>query len=181
MADLHVPIDVFQISLVLRGKTSASVWTQRFFEDALIQTNAIWGQANISFDLHGYTPQNFELRNADSNLNLTSGDDIMYLLSQHRGSHGLGVCLINMSITSDGNIRGGYYEPSFRSCLLSHMHTAEISGIDMAHEFGHALIGIGHTGDSTNLMQTHSPAVANTRLTTAQRNTARGAVPQILA
>src|SRR5438874_9589742 len=181
MADLHVPIDVFQISLVLRGTTSASVWTQRFFEDSLIQTNSIWAQANISFDLRGYTTQDFELRNADSNLSLTISDDIMYLLSQHRGSHGLGVCLVNMSITSDGNIRGGYYEPQFKACLLSHMHTPEICGIDLDHEFGHALIGIGHTGDSTNLMQTHSPAVSNTRLTPAQISTARGAVPQILA
>ncbi len=181
MADLHIPIDVFQISLQLRGTTSVSVWIQTFFEDSLRQTNVIWNQANISFDVRAYTPQDFELRNVDSNLNLTSGDDIMYLLSQHRGRNGLSVCLINMAITRDGNILGGYYESSFRACLLSHMHTAEISGINLAHELGHALIGSGHTGDNTNLMQTHSPSAANTRLTRAQINTARGNVPQIIA
>jgi hypothetical protein len=181
MADLHVPVSVFQISLQLRGTTSASVWTQTFFEDALRQTNSIWQQANISFDLRDYTPENFELLNADSNLNLTNGNDIMFLLSRHRGQNGLGVCLVNMAITRDGNILGGYYEGSFKACLLSHMHTTEISGINLAHEFGHALIGSGHTGDSTNLMQTHSPAASNTRLTRSQINTARGAVPQITA
>jgi hypothetical protein len=181
MADLHVPINVFQISLQLRGTTSASVWTRTFFEDALRQTNSIWQQANISFDLRDYQPEDFELRNADSNLNLTNGDDIMYMLSRHRGQGGLGVCLINTAITRDGNMLGGYYEGSFKACLLSHMHTAEIAGINLAHEFGHALIGSGHTGDGTNLMQTHSPSATNTRLNQAQKNTARGAVPQIIA
>ena len=181
MADLHVPINVFQISLRLRGTTSASVWTRAFFDDALRQTNTIWQQANISFDLRDYTAEDFELMNANSNLNLTNGDDIMFLLSRHRGQNGLGVCLVNMAITRDGNILGGYYEGSFKACLLSHMHTAEISGINLAHEFGHAIIGSGHTGDSTNLMQTHSPAPTNTRLNQAQINTARGNVPQIIA
>ncbi|MBC7795301.1 MAG: hypothetical protein H7Z37_00350, partial [Pyrinomonadaceae bacterium] len=123
MADLHVPINVFQISLRLRGTTSTSVWNRAFFDDALRQTNTIWQQANISFDLRDYTAEDFELMNANSNLNLTNSDDIMFLLSRHRGQSGLGVCLVNMAITRDGNILGGYYEGSFKACLLSHMHT----------------------------------------------------------
>lgn len=181
MADLHVPINVYQITLRLRGATSPSVWTRTNFDDALRQTNSIWQQANIIFDVRDYAEEEFELLNADSNINLSKDDDVHFLLSRHRGQHGIGVCLVNMSFTSDGNIRGGYYTRVFQACLLSHMHTAEMSGINLAHEFGHALIGSGHSGSDTNLMQTHSPTAANTRLTADQINTARGAVPQITA
>ena len=178
---MHVPINVFQILLRLRGATSPSVWERTFFDDALRQTNGIWQQANIAFDLRDYQPEEFELLNADSNLNLSKDDDVHFLLSRHRGQHGISVCLVNMSFTSDGNIRGGYYTRAFQACLLSHMHTAEICGINLAPEFGHALIGSGHSGDNTNLMQTHSPAATNTRLNQEQINTARGAVQQIIA
>ena len=118
MADLNLQIDVFQISLQLRGTTSVCSWTRSFFEDVLRRANSIWAQANIVIDVRSYTPQEFELLNPDSNLSLTSGNDKAYLLSQHRGGHGLGVCLVNTVVTSDGFMLGGYYEPQYHDGQL---------------------------------------------------------------
>lgn len=173
MPTLHIPIDVYQISLRVGSTLSASLWSPGHFQNVLQVANRIWHQADILFDVRSYVPQEFALLNADSNANLSTSADKMYLLANHRGRGGVGICLVNTAVTSGGDLLGGYYEPRFRSCLVSFSNLTNQAGINLAHELGHGLLGLGHEGGNGNLMQTHTPSTNNVRLTRDQIRDAR--------
>ena len=164
----NVPIDVYQISLRVGNTLSVSLWNQSHFQSVLQVANNIWRQANISFDIRSYAPREVTLLNANSNANLSSDADKMYLLANHPGRNGVGICLVNIAFSSSGDLLGGYYEPRFRSCFVCYLSLANQAGINLAHELGHALLGHGHGGGSHNLMQTHTPSTTNVRLIQGQ-------------
>ena len=164
----HIAIDVYQISLRVGETLYPSLWTAAHFQGALRVANTVWQPADIVFDLRSYVPQEFALLNRNSNANLSPDDDKMYLLSTHSGRSGIGVCLVNTAVTTGGDLLGGYYERRFRSCFISFSHLMNQAGINLAHEFGHGLLGLGHPGGSGNLMQTHTPSQTNVGLTPDQ-------------
>ena len=179
MTQIRVPLDVYNVTLVINGiRHPPAHWTEGGFAAVLAQANTIWAQADICFFQQSFSGREVELLNRDSNVVVTSGDQ-QYLASRLRGQQRLSVILVDQARSRDpaAGMVGGVAMEQFRACVLAWSGNWSAAGRYLAHEFGH-LLGLHdlmqNPADAGNLMWGAVGDPASAVLNADQRTTARG-------